>query len=350
MIATPDKNLYQDKINVKYYADNKLCYYQFVVEYFYSLLTLIKKKFIMKKFLVIFLATLSLAATARENITLAYSWTAADKAANFYRALADEANKIQTQYAFVFDTKPGAGGTVAANLTTNNPNNMLWINSSAGFIRPNLFPNDSHNMSDFRSILPMCVSPFVIASAKYKTWKDVPVDAKLSIGMSGLGTTTHLVSIQIAKNYPNLTIVPFKSTSEALLNVLNGAVDFSVGFHGDSEQYTASDAGKRVYWLGQTGRNSIKGTELLTNQGFSRDLLDMSTPQQIFASRKINEDRFNSIRKILVEASRAQSVRDSNAADNCIPNNQMPDSQLDSWFTSQAQHWKRLTQGVTLDK
>lgn len=304
----------------------------------------------MKKLMAILLATLSINAVARENITLAYSWTAADKAANFYRALADEANKLQTQYVFTFEPKSGAGGTVAANFTSANPQTTLWINSSAGFIRPNLFPAESHRMEDFRSILPMCISPFVVSSNKYKSWNEVPKDAKLSIGMSGMGTTTHLVSIQIAKNYPNMNIVPFKSTSEALLGVLNGSVDFSVGFHGDSEQYTTADSPKRIYWLGQTGKNSIKGTELLANQGFSKDLLDMSTPQQIFAHRNLSQERFTAIRKILVEASRAQSVRDANAADNCVPNNQMPDSQLDAWFNGQQAQWKRLTQGVKLDK
>ncbi len=304
----------------------------------------------MKKLLMLLALVASFATQARETVTLVYSWTAADNAANFYRALVDEANKIQNQYTFVFDTKPGAGGTVAAKHVLANSANTLWINSSAGYIRPNLFPAESHNMADFRSILPMCVSPFVISSAKYKSWKDVPTDAKLSIGMSGLGTTTHLVSIQIAKNYPNMTIVPFKSTSEALLNVLNGAVDFSVGFHGDSEQYMRSDSPRQINWLGQTGRNSIKGTELLSNQGFSRDLLDMSTPQQIFAAKTLSEDRFKSMRKILVEASRARSVRDANAADNCIPNNQMPDNQIDAWFDAQVNQWKRLTTDVKLDK
>jgi tripartite-type tricarboxylate transporter receptor subunit TctC len=304
----------------------------------------------MKKLMAIFLATLSINAVAKETITLAYSWTAADKAANFYRALVDEANKLQNQYNFVFDTKPGAGGTVAANFTSLNANNTLWINSSAGFIRPNLLPNDSHNMADFRSIMPMCVAPMVISSTKYKSWKEVPRDAKLSIGMSGMGTTTHLVSIQIAKNYPNMTIVPFKSTSEALLNVLSGVVDFSVGFYGDSDQYVTDNSTKRVYWLGQTGRESLKGVQLLSNQGFSRDLLDMSSPQQIFAHRKLSEERFTAIRKILVEAARAKSVRDANAADYCVPNNQIPDSQLDAWYNGQLVQWRRLTQGVKLDK
>jgi tripartite-type tricarboxylate transporter receptor subunit TctC len=144
--------------------------------------------------------------------------------------------------------------------------------------------------------------------------------------------------------------VPFKSTSEALLNVLNGSVDFSVGFHGDSEQYTGPGSTKRVYWLGQTGREGIKGTVPLINQGFARELADMSTPQQIFASRKLPEEKFVAIRKILVEAARNKSVRDANAADNCTPNNQMPDTEIDNWYNSQLVQWRRLTQGVKLDK
>ena len=304
----------------------------------------------MKKLLAIVLATLAFTATAKETITLAYSWGAGDNAANFYRALVEEANKQQNQYTFLFDTKPGAGGTVAANYTTANFTNTLWINSSAAYIRPNLFPTESHSMADFRSILPMCVSPFVVSSARYKIWKEVPRDAKLSIGMSGLGTTTHLVSLQIAKNYPNMTIVPFKSTSEALLNVLSGTVDFSVGFHGDSEQYTSPGAVRQVYWLGQTGDHSIKGTELLSKQGFSKDLASMSTPQQIFASRRLPDAKFNELRQILVVASRAKTVRDANANDNCIPNNQMPDAQLNDWFNSQLVQWRRLSSTVKTDK
>ena len=44
------------------------------------------------------------------------------------------------------------------------------------------------------------------------------------------------------------------------------------------------------------------------------------------------------------------SVKDANAADNGVPNNQMPDAQLDAWVNGQVTQWKRLTQGVKLDK
>ncbi len=307
----------------------------------------------MKQLILVILATLSLTAQAqnRETQTLVYSWGAGDTAANFYRALAEESNKIQKKYNFIVDAKPGAGGTVAANHVLNTPN-TIWVNSSAAFIRPNLFPNESHNMADWRSLMPMCVAPFVITTTKYKNWKEVPKDKPLSIGISGYGTTTHLIALQIVKNYPNMTIVPFKSTSDNLLGVLNNTVDFGIGFIGDSEQYTkpASGSSKQIYWLGITGRDSIKGITPLSKQGFVKELDFMSTPQQIFMARKVPEEKFQEIRKIFVEAARSPLVKAANAADNCIPNNQMPDAEIDNWYNSQLVLWRRLTKDVKIDK
>jgi len=294
--------------------------------------------------------SLTVQAQPRETQTMVYSWTVNDLAANFYRTLAEESNKIQNKYNFIFDAKPGAGGTVAANYVLNTPN-TIWINSSAAFIRPNLFPNESHNMADWRSLMPMCVAPFVISSVKYKSWKEVPRDAKLTIGTSGLGVTSHLVAIQITKNYPNMVIVPFKSTSDALLSVLSGVTDFSVGFLGDSESYLKqSNNNKIIHWLGVTGRDPVKGVPPLINQDFNKDLAEMSTPQQIFMSRRVPEEKFREIRKIFVEAARAPSVRAANAADNCVPNNQIPDAELDNWYNSQLVLWRRLTKDVKVDK
>jgi len=239
---------------------------------------------------------------------------------------------------------------VAANATLANQNNSLWLNSSAGYIRSYLFASESHNMNDFRLVMPMCESPFVIISHKYKTWQEVPRDSKLSIGMTGLGATSHLVSIQIAKNYPNMIVIPFKSTSEALINVLNGSIDFSVGFHGDSEQYTLPGAAKQLYWLGQTGTRSIKNTSLLAAQGFPKELTEMSPTHQIFAGRQLSQERYKELRKILVGAAQAQTVLTAKASDNCVSVSQMPDNQIDTWFDAQVKQWKYLTSTVNIAK
>ena len=298
----------------------------------------------MKKLLAILLSAVAIGATARENITIYYSWSASDTAANFHRVLADEANKIQDRYNFIFDVRPGAGGSIAANAVLNQPNTIL-ATASAFFIRPNFFPNESHDIARFQELFPQCSAPAVITSKKYKTWADVPADRPISIGMSGMGTTTHLIAAQIAKKYPNLIIVPFKSTSEAILSVLSDSTDLAVNFMGDSAQYVESN---RLNVLGTTGSKTILGVTPLSQQGFTKDLDVMDVPAQLLVPKTFPESKAKEIRAIFVSAGKRQAVLDSYRPDYCQSNNQMADRDIQSWYVRQTQDWQRLTQGVSL--
>jgi tripartite-type tricarboxylate transporter receptor subunit TctC len=296
----------------------------------------------MKKILaLLLLATLSLTVSAKETWTIVYSWQPSDPAAGFYRTLIEEANKSQQKYRFVIDFKPGAGGSIAARHVESTPNTIL-ANSSALFIRPLFFPESSHNVANFRSLMPMCVAPMLVFSGKYKSWNEVPKDKPLSIGMSGLGTTTHLVATQIAVKYPNINIIPFKSTSEALSSAVAGNTDFSVGFMGEINPWLTPVNGKQVYVLGVTGKDNLNNIKPLTTYGFPEVLSRMSSHQQLFASRKMPDTQFNEIREIFVTAARHHSVVSANALDFCKPNNQMPTSEIDHWFNTQLVTWRRI--------
>jgi tripartite-type tricarboxylate transporter receptor subunit TctC len=300
----------------------------------------------MKKIIsILALAAFSLLATAKDTITVIYSWTAADTAANFHRSLIEEANRIQDKYNFIFDTRPGAGGSIAATHVLETPNTIL-ATASAFFVRPNFFPNESHDVTKFREIFPQCSAPAVIASKKYKSWSEVPNNAKLSIGMSGMGTTTHLIATQLVKKYPNLIIVPFKSTSEALLGVLNDSTDFSVNFLGDSDQYTTGK--DPVHLLGITGNKTINRIVPLSTQGFSKDLEVMNIPAELLVPTSWPDSKFTDVREILLRAGRSQSVLDSYKPDYCQNINQMNDKEIQIWYTNQISDWKRLTIGVLL--
>ena len=299
----------------------------------------------MKKTLAaILLATTALAAVARENIIIYYSWGAADTAANFHRVLADESNKIQDRYNFVFDVKPGAGGSIAARTVQAQPDTIL-ATASAFFIRPNFFPNESHDVSQFRELFPQCSAPAVITSKKYKTWAEVPVDKPTTIGMSGMGTTTHLIAAQIAKKYPNLIIVPFKSTSEAILSVLSDSTDMAVNFMGDSAQYVETN---RLNVLGATGSKTIGNVRPLSSQGFTRDLDVMDVPAQLLVPNSFPEAKAREIRDIFVQAGRRPAVLDSYKPDYCQSLNQMSDRDIQPWYNRQTADWRRLTQGISL--
>jgi tripartite-type tricarboxylate transporter receptor subunit TctC len=297
-------------------------------------------------FLSLFLAVLSLSVQAKETVTIVYSWTPADPAANFHRTLADEANKIQNKYTFVFDAKPGAGGSIAANYVANTPNTIL-ANASAFYIRPNFFPKESHDINSFKLLMPQCSGPIAISSKKYKSWSEVPIEKPLTIGVSGFGTTTHLVANQISKRYPNLQVVPFKSTSEAVLSVLSGNTDFAVGFTGDTAQYVNADK-NRVYVLGVTGDHPINGAPTLASQGFAQTITLMNSVAQLLVPVNISEERYKEYREILVKAGRGKTVTDAFAVDFCRPMNQMPNNEIPVFFDTQTKQWKKLTVGVSL--
>ncbi len=304
----------------------------------------------MKKLLVSMMMFVSCAVWAqqRENVTILYSWNAGDVAANFHRALANESNKIQNKYNFIFDVKPGAGGSVAANYILSNPNqNLLLANSSAFFIRPNFFPvNESHDLTKFKSMFPQCSAPIAVSSSKYKSWAEVPKDKPLTIGVSGLGVTTHLVATQVAKNYPQMIVVPFKSTTEASAATVGGQTDFAVNFIGDAKQF--SEGKHKLYVLGITGSKTINGIKPFSQQGFAKDLELMNTPAQIMVPVTVDNAKFKEWREIFLKAGRTAAVTDSYKADFCENNNQMTDAEIVAYYSKQTADWKRLSQGISL--
>jgi tripartite-type tricarboxylate transporter receptor subunit TctC len=163
--------------------------------------------------------------------------------------------------------------------------------------------------------------------------------------MSGMGTTTHLIAAQLAKRYPNLIIVPFKGTSEAMLSVLSDSTDMAVNFMGDSDQYIET---KKLNALGVTGTRTIAGARPLSAQGFTKDLELMDVAAQILVSTTFPEAKAREIREIFLQAGKRQAVLDSYKPDFCQSNNQMSDRDVQSWYAKQTQDWRRLTQGVSL--
>jgi hypothetical protein len=303
----------------------------------------------MKKILASVLAVFALTATATETITLVYSWTAADVAANYYRALVEVANTQQKKYNFIVDYRPGAGGTVAANYILSNKN-AVQITSSAFFIRANLYPDQSYDLDRFQSVMTMCLAPFSISSSRYKSWDEVPRDQPLTIGISGLGTTTHLTAIQLAKKYPMMEIIPFKSTSEAVQATLAGQTDFAVGFVGDSIQYRGDNSIRRTSnILGISGSRSIDSRPLLIDQGFPKILGKFGSPSQIIAPITMPEQQYKEISQILTEAIKSKKVTEVTEGDYCFYNAEMAEMPRKKFYEWSRAMWRELTTGIKIN-
>jgi tripartite-type tricarboxylate transporter receptor subunit TctC len=304
----------------------------------------------MKKLLTsLLLLLITSSVVAKENVTIVYSWTAADGPANYSRAIIEEANRLQNKYTFIFDTRPGAGGSLAANHVKNTPNTIL-ATASAFFVRPNFFPNESYDLAAFKEIYLQCTAPMSITSIKYKTWAEVPKDQHLTIGVSGLGTTTQLFAAQIQAQYSKLIVVPYKSTSESLVSVAAGHIDLHVAFLGEVAAWGAdTNKSRRLNVLGISGTNQVRGFPTLTSQGFGRAVADIGVPFHLVVPANLPDAKFKEWRDILVRAGQSDRVKETYQHDACVPY-ELANENLEPWYRAQVSKWQRLSQGVKLEK
>lgn len=304
----------------------------------------------MKKIFACIFIFFSSVAHSQEIVTIYWGWGAGDSLANVSRTLAHEANQIQNKYKFVFDAKPGAGGAIAADFVKRNPNTILST-SSAFFIRPNVYPTTNpYNIDEFKTLLPQCYSPIIIASIKYKSWSDVPVNRSLFIGNAGMGSTTHLVGMQINSKFSNLTSVSFKGVAEAFHAMVAGHVDFDAGFLGSVDSWKKENSDKKISVLGISGSDRSFGFPLLIDQGFPVLLGSIYLPQYLVISASTPPEKFKEWQDILEKASKSSRVRDSYKANYCKALDDMPAKDIPQWFNAQAKLWKSLSTGINLEK
>ena len=278
-----------------------------------------------------------------------YAWGPGDSVANYHRTIANEANKIQDKYNFIFDTKPGAGGAIATNHVLGTPNSIL-AHSTAFFVRPVVYPNESYDLTQFKEQYVHCMAPMAITSTKYKTWSEVSPNAKVSVGISGLGVTTHLAAIEMQKRFPNLNIVPFRSTNDSMLSMVSGQTDFHIGFISEAEQWSKenSRADRKVSVLGITGSKVVNGYQPLVKQGFDASFADMNVGHHMLVPVGVELAKHKEFHEIFARAAKTDAVRAAYAVDYCEPQSVAFDG-LTKFFTFHTNYWKKLASAVKLN-
>jgi tripartite-type tricarboxylate transporter receptor subunit TctC len=287
---------------------------------------------------------LSFVAQAQQNISIVWPFGMGDTQAQYSRSLIDELNKTQKKYNFILENKPGAGATIGAKYVASTPNTVLAA-STAFFVRPNFYPEESHNVGSFRPLMTQCAAPMLIVSKKYKSWREIDRNQPISIGISGLGATSHLMAMEIVKRYPNATPVPYKGTREASIDAISGNIDLSVAFLGEVEGFL--DKGD-LNALGISGRKPVRGIPTLESQGFSGvgEVVNMHSLQ---VPKTMPDSQYYELRDMVVKAAKSAGVQKSYTVDYCEASN-LNGANTQRWFDSQVVLWKRLSQGVSIGK
>ncbi|MGH8701880.1 MAG: Bug family tripartite tricarboxylate transporter substrate binding protein [Burkholderiales bacterium] len=137
----------------------------------------------------------------------------------------------------VADNRGGAGGSIASALAAKSAPDgyTLLINSAAHVVNPSTYaklPYDT--VKDFIDIMPLVGQPNVLIvhpSSRLKAVADLVAEARASPGkinfaFAGIGSGTHLNTekFKLASRI-EVTMVSYKGTAEAIIDVVGGRVD-----------------------------------------------------------------------------------------------------------------------------
>ena len=142
----------------------------------------------------------------------------------------------QIGQAIVYDTRPGAGGTLgmAAVAKAEPDGYTLLAHSVAIAIMANTVLHAGYDAAkDFAAVAPMANVPLVlVAQPKYKTVADLVGAGKarpgaLNYASVGYGATAHLVAerFRLAAGF-EAQHIPFKGSPEGLTEIMAGRIDF----------------------------------------------------------------------------------------------------------------------------
>jgi len=139
---------------------------------------------------------------------------------------------------FVVENRPGAGGTIGANLVSKAPPDgyTLLVNSSGHTINPSIYPSVPFDTAkDFTGISLLAAQPNILVVAPSKGWKSAgdlvkaakAEPGKLTYASAGAGSATHMNAEKFRVSAGIDTVhIPYKGTPEALTDTMNGRVDY----------------------------------------------------------------------------------------------------------------------------
>lgn len=176
------------------------------------------------------------AASAGITVPVVWAFSPASNQANALRQMIDNANKEQSQYEFVFDNKPGAGGSIGVNSVINSDRPSLILISTSVLVRPKFYPNQSYDLDKLRPVAITAVDSPLVVLSKYRTLKEMLAAPGYSIGMVS-GSITEAVAIRLQEMSTkgrSITFVPYAGTIDATRDAVGGHIDASVEFIKDA--------------------------------------------------------------------------------------------------------------------
>ncbi len=203
-----------------------------------------QRKFLNRRTLIAAAALVSVSLSAhaqsdwpKQTVKLVVPFTAGSGTDIIARAVAEKLGTALGQ-TVIIENKPGAGGTIAANLVAKAAPDgyTLLVHSSGHVVNPALYPSLPYDtLKDLSGVTALASLPNVMVVSPAKGYKDVKdllakVKAKpdaFNYASAGNGSATHINAekFRVAAGI-TATHIPFRGTPEALTETISGRIDW----------------------------------------------------------------------------------------------------------------------------
>lgn len=254
----------------------------------------------MRKIIVSLMLILSMPSVwAKIPVTVVWPFGAGSTLTHYTRAVINKANQDQSQYLFLLEIKPGAGGAIGAAYVAGMVDNgrlSVLSTTDAFFIRPQLVSNSgNYKIEDFQLMLPQVSTPMSLVGKPGVPLESVLKKNRSSIGTVGMGTGTHVMAEHIRLRATDMIIVPFKDPPESVQQVIGGNLDLAW------ENLPLALDNPRLQIYGITGKTHVPGVQNLSDLGFS-SLANLDIASFIVAPKTMPAKQFTDIQSILIQA------------------------------------------------
>jgi len=251
----------------------------------------------------------------------------------------------------VVENRPGAGGTLGADLVAKAPpdgNTLLLSDSGAYTISPSLYPNLPYAPKDLAPVINLALfGNVLVAPIRLQAGNVVELVAldkaspgRLSIASSGNGTSPHLTA-ELFKMATGLKLVhvPYKGSGPAIADVTGGQVDLV--FTGYASVASLIKGGK-VKALAVTTPARIAelpGTPTVAESGYPG--FESYISQGVFAPAGTPREVVSRLNREIASALRHPEVAERMRQLSLEPHDNTPE-QFGTWLVRQSELWARV--------
>ena len=282
----------------------------------------------MKKIIAFFIMIFCNFSHATQTIPIIWAFSPASNQANALRVIIDNANRAQSKYNFIFENKPGAGGSIAVNHVINSPTPILLMMSTSIFVRPFYYPDQSYDINKLQPVVITANdSPLAVLSTQFSSVDQLVNKPYVKVGIVQ-GSITESVARVIQKN--SMILVPYQSSINATNDLLGGHIDASVEFIKDSIPWVESGKAKII---GITGINQINEYKTIKNTE------NIISNYYVVTNKTMNDLQIRELHDIITKAMIQQNVIDIWKGDYAVVVNRSLKDTVQFWET-QRKYWE----------